>query len=140
MRILIAISVVCIFLFASCAKEEVSGFDNQITIAQDYNVDAATGDTFYRFYMPSAFTPNSDGVNDIYIVYGIGFIDDDFEMKIFSREGNLMYYTDDTNNGFDGRVQGHSNLSAQQLYNVEVSVKDTSGEMHHYVYKIAALF
>lgn len=140
MRILVAVFCVCVFLFASCAKEEVSGFDSQITIAQDYKVDVATGDTFYRFYMPSAFTPDQDGVNDLYIVYGIGFSDDDFEMKIFSREGNMMYYTDDPNDGFDGRVQGHGEMSAQQLYNVEVNVMDTSGELHHYVYKIAALF
>lgn len=140
MRILVAVLGVCVFLFASCAKEEVDGFDSQITIASDFKVDAATNDTFYRFYMPSAFTPNDDGRNDLYIVYGQGWNFDEFEMKVFSREGNLIFSTNNPYHGFDGRVLGHSEISAQQVYTVDVKVMDTTGENHHYNYKIAALF
>lgn len=139
MRILIQVFCACVFLFASCAKEEVMTFDDQITIAQDYKVDVATGDTFYRFYMPSAFTPNGDGINDIYIVYGQGWNRDEFEMKIFSREGNMIYYANDVNEGFEGRILGRSNRNAQQLYTVDILVADTSGEVHHYNYKILQL-
>lgn len=114
-------------------------FDDQITIAQDYKVDAATGDTFYRFYMASAFTPNGDGINDIYHVYGQGWNYSSFEMKIFSREGNLVYFTDNYYEGFEGRIQGQSNRNAQQLYTVDVLVADTGGEVHHYNYKILQL-
>lgn len=139
MRILIQVFCACVFLFASCAKEEVMTFDDQITVAQDYKVDVATGDTFYRFYMPSAFTPNGDWINDLYNVYGIGYNQDEFEMKIFSRGGNLVYYTNNAYAGFDGRIQGQSNRNAQQLYTVDVSVADTGGEVHHYNYKILQL-
>jgi gliding motility-associated-like protein len=139
MKFLIPIFFASVFLFASCAKEEVDGFDSQITIAQDFKVDAATGDTFYRFYMPSAFTPDGDGVNEIYIVYGQGWNVNTFEMKIFSREGNLVYTTDNPYEGFDGRVQGQSIRNAQQIYTVDVLVADTTGELHHYNYKILQL-
>lgn len=132
--------VVCTFLFASCAKEEVMTFDDQISVAQDFKVDAATNDTFYRVYMPTAFTPNDDGRNDVYIIYGTGWETEGFEMRVFSREGNLVYNTDDAYRSFDGRTQSHSDLNAQQVYTVDVLITDTTGEQHHYNYKIAALF
>lgn len=71
-----------LFLLASCAKEEVEGFDSQITIAQDFKVDPATGDTFYHIYMANGFTPNGDGRNDLYYAVGIGFDYDNFSMSI----------------------------------------------------------
>ena len=94
MRILVPGFCLLVFLVASCAKDDAETFDDQISVTQDYRVDAA-GDTFYRFCMPNAFTPNSDGLNDLYTVYGTGFDPDHFEMRIFSRENNLVYFTDD---------------------------------------------
>ena len=133
MRSLLPVFCVCVCLFASCAKEDVETFDDQISIAQDYRVDAA-GDTFYRFYMPNAFTPNSDGLNDLYLVYGTGFDPDHFEMRIFTRENNLVYYTDDVYHAWDGRQQGYSERMASQLFTVEIFVDDTAHEQHHYIY------
>jgi len=135
MKFLAAFGIASLFLFASCAKEEVDGFDSHIKVASDFKVDPATGDTFYRFYMPNGFTPNQDGLNDIYYTPGVGFDYDDFEMKIFSRENNLIYYTTDSWRGWDGRVQGGADMSAMGLYTVEVNVGDTSHEQHHYVYE-----
>ena len=57
-------------------------------------------------YLPNAFTPNQDGLNELFLPSYIGIDPDRFEMWIFDRWGNLIYFTDDLLKGWDGRVQG----------------------------------
>jgi gliding motility-associated-like protein len=56
-------------------------------------------------YAPNAFTPDGDGINDVWRVKGeaIGR----FELKIFDRWGELLFQTDDINEGWNGKVDGH---------------------------------
>ena len=60
----------------------VSSVSNTFTIIKEPNL----------FY-PTAFTPNGDGLNDIFNVFGQFIIT--FEMRIFNRWGEMMYVTDD---------------------------------------------
>lgn len=134
MRFIVALTFASIFLLTSCAKEEVDGFDSQITVASDFKIDPATGDTFYRFYMPNGFTPNGDGLNDQYFVIGTGFDYTHFSMRIISRENNLVFSSTNPNQAWSGAIQGYGDLCAGGVYSVEVNVDDTSHEHHHYVY------
>lgn len=56
------------------------------------------------FDIPSAFSPNNDGVNDVFLVKGFGIAK--FNMKIFNRWGQLMFETNDPAAGWDGRFKG----------------------------------
>ncbi|MDT0555126.1 gliding motility-associated C-terminal domain-containing protein [Patiriisocius hiemis] len=42
-------------------------------------------------FIPEGFSPNNDGVNDEFEITGLLNIFEDFELKIFSRNGNLIY-------------------------------------------------
>lgn len=53
-----------------------------------------------EIYMPNAFTPNGDYINDIFLPKGINVTE--FEMKIFSRWGILVFETTDFSKGWDG--------------------------------------
>lgn len=139
MKLLFPAFFIGVFLFASCAKEEVITFDDQISVAQDFKVDAATGDTIYRFYMPNGFTPDGNGINDLYQPYGSGFDYTRYEMRITSRENNFIFSTTNANKAWDGRMQGSSERCANGVYTVDVSVDDTTHEHHHYIYD-AVLF
>ena len=58
----------------------------------------------YSMYVPSAFTPNGDGLNDKFAPEGEGFLN--FDMSIFDRWGNRIYYTTDIKQGWDGKANG----------------------------------
>jgi len=59
----------------------------------------------FTFYVPSAFTPNSDLKNDFFHAYGEGVIA--YELRIFNRWGELVFVCDDINIGWDGKVNGN---------------------------------
>ena len=61
-------------------------------------------DDFITAYVPSAFTPNDDGKNDEFSV--VGFSNGGYSMKIFNRWGELVYDTDNFNEGWDGKFKG----------------------------------
>jgi gliding motility-associated-like protein len=56
------------------------------------------------FYIPSAFTPNGDGLNDSFGVKaeGIGL----FKLQIFNRWGELVFESDDIYEFWDGTYLG----------------------------------
>ncbi|MFO7789862.1 MAG: PKD domain-containing protein [Bacteroidales bacterium] len=56
------------------------------------------------FYIPSAFTPNGDGKNDVFYVRGKGTTT--FELNIINRNGELLYHSKNPDEGWDGTVQG----------------------------------
>ncbi|HTL82993.1 MAG TPA: T9SS type B sorting domain-containing protein, partial [Bacteroidia bacterium] len=58
-----------------------------------------------RFYIPNTFTPNGNGLNDIFMPAILGA--DKYHFMIFDRWGNLIFETNDVNVGWDGRFKGH---------------------------------
>jgi len=65
-----------------------------IEVKEEYSID-----------VPSAFTPNGDGNNDIIYVRGWG-IKQLQEFKIFNRWGQCVFETDDLHQGWDGTFKG----------------------------------
>lgn len=62
---------------------------------------------------PTAFTPNGDGNNDVYYARGFG-IKKLQSFKIYNRWGQLLFFSQDENNGWDGYYKG--SLQAQDTY------------------------
>jgi gliding motility-associated-like protein len=55
-------------------------------------------------YIPNSFTPNSDGLNDVFKpVYYCDL--DEYELKIFDRWGHLLFETNDSEMGWDGSTK-----------------------------------
>jgi gliding motility-associated-like protein len=48
-------------------------------------------------YFPNAFTPNGDGINDVFTPFGNGIDPDDYEMLIYDRWGELVFKTHSMN-------------------------------------------
>jgi gliding motility-associated-like protein len=55
-------------------------------------------------YIPNAFTPNGDGINDEFRALGVDV--DQFRMEVFTRNGELIYQSNDMMKGWNGQVNG----------------------------------
>ncbi len=85
---------------------------NEIRVIKDPNL----------FY-PTAFTPNGDGLNDVFNVIGQFVVD--FEMDIFNRWGELMFTTSDFERGWDGNFRG--NAMPEGTYTFVAHITDNAG-------------
>ncbi len=55
-------------------------------------------------YIPNAFTPNGDFLNEDFLAKGTGIAS--FDMSIFDRWGNLLFTSEDVSKGWSGKIQG----------------------------------
>jgi gliding motility-associated-like protein len=70
-----------------------------------------------KVFMPSAFTPNSDGANDVYKVGGGEFVSK-FALSIFNRWGQKVFESTSVNKGWDGKLSGKSQSAGTYVYYV----------------------
>jgi gliding motility-associated-like protein len=55
-----------------------------------------------QVYVPNAFSPNNDKINDQFKPDGFGVIVDDYEFKVYDRWGELIFESHDPEVGWDG--------------------------------------
>src|ERR1051325_655532 len=77
--------------------------------------------TPFTFYVPNAFTPNTDGFNEFFTAYG-SYIKD-FDMNIFDRWGNLIWHCHtnmepnmDPKCTWDGKVKRDKQVVQEDVY------------------------
>lgn len=80
----------------------------------------------FAFYVPNAFTPNNDGVNDFFIGKGFGYIE--YNFLIFDRWGNKILDTKDDNVSWDGTYNGKD--APMDVYVWKVVILDVNREQH----------
>lgn len=81
----------------SCAAEEVS-------------INATVND--FKFFFPTAFTPNGDGLNDEF--YPVTSFTGAYELRIYDRWGRIIFQTTDPQARWNGFIDG--NLGAPSAY------------------------
>jgi len=84
-------------------------------------------DDEFMIYVPNAFSPNGDGVNDGFFAKGEGI--KDFKLMIFDRWGNLTFISDDITKAWDGRFMGGKGEIVQEdVYVWKIELKNYKGE------------
>ena len=73
-----------------------------------------------NIYMPNAFTPDDDGLNDIFMPV-LSFMPLSYEMRIYSRSGVLLFRTVDYATGWDGRHSGNRMASGVYLWSIIIT-------------------
>lgn len=84
----------------------------------------------YLLYIPSAFTPNDDGLNDVFECKGV--FAEVFEIKIFDRWGNMVFASDDITKSWNGTINSGSEIALQDVYIYFVKVTDINNKKHVY--------
>lgn len=85
-----------------------------------YSYDTITVFFDGAIYVPNSFTPDGDGINDIFYAYGLDI--KEFELYIFDRWGEKLFYSDNMKNGWDGTYKG--SLAKNDTYVWKVIFKD----------------
>lgn len=75
-------------------------------------------------FVPRAFSPNDDGHNDFYRIKTEGI--SNFEMKIFSKWGELVFHSRDPEAGWDGKQK--SNPAPPGIYIYQINYTDPNNQ------------
>lgn len=75
-------------------------------------------------WIPSGFTPNGDGLNDIFLVTGLEIVS--AEMSIFDRWGRLIFFSKDKSIGWNGKAMDED--APEGAYVFKVNAVNKLGE------------
>lgn len=98
-------------------------YDTVITIVPDIEV-----------FIPNAFSPNKDILNSVFRIEGSYFYRE-FEMRIFDRWGQQLFYTDDPEIGWDGSYDNRMMPEGVYIYHIrmigtDTKVRNYKGNLH----------
>jgi gliding motility-associated-like protein len=82
-------------------------------------------------YIPNAFSPGEDRLNDVFIPVGNNI--SDFNMSIFDRWGKEIFKTNSMDNGWDGRIKGSQEMVTEGAYIYKIYTKDALQISRSYV-------
>ena len=111
-------------------------FDIVLNISNDFGCTSSYTQTVYVegdyiLFTPSAFTPNNDGKNDVFIPKGLGIDPLNYEFYVFNRWGELIFTTTNPNQGWDGTYKG--TMSQVDVYVWLVRTLDVKDVPHEYI-------
>lgn len=85
--------------------------------------------TDFNVFIPNAFTPNEDGINDTFfpVMRGVK----QFEMQVFDRWGAMVFGTNSIEKVWDGTYKGFE--CKQDVYNYKMVLLNNKGEEKEYI-------
>lgn len=95
-----------------------AGPDSLISYSLIYEIEQS-----FKLFFPTAFSPNSDGLNDVF--EPIGLFAEEYELIIFNRWGELVFASKDFNTAWDGTINERD--APEGVYVYKVSAKDELG-------------
>jgi gliding motility-associated-like protein len=77
-----------------------------------------------QFHFPNAFTPDGDGLNDVFKAIGQPDKLTSFSMKVFNRWGQMVFESSEISLGWDGTYQGKPAPAGTYVYRISYSIGD----------------
>lgn len=87
----------------------IDGCSNQVL----YNIPIEDN---FALFIPNGFTPNEDGLNDIFLPRAQDVTN--YRLEIFSRNGELIFYTTNPEEGWDGKFKNEIVPEGVYLYKI----------------------
>ncbi|MCK9613654.1 MAG: PKD domain-containing protein [Bacteroidales bacterium] len=82
----------------------------------------------FVIFIPNAFTPNRDHINDVFKPSIIGFDRESYRFYIFDRWGKMIFFSSNIENGWDGKINGKE--AAEGIYSFLLYVNENTGKDH----------
>jgi len=83
-------------------------------------------------YVPNAFTPDGDGLNDVFGPTGAYLNPDGYLLTIYTRWGEEIFSTDDPAKGWDGKLRNTDVIAQLGAYVYYIRVKDLKGSVQEF--------
>ncbi|MBK9635516.1 MAG: gliding motility-associated C-terminal domain-containing protein [Bacteroidetes bacterium] len=99
------------------ASNGICSIFDTIIVKLDPNCDC-------KFFIPNAFSPNNDGINDNFYV-NLECQVSNFSFRIFNRWGELIYFSEDEKGYWDGKYNGKEQPIDGYLYQIEYFPTET---------------
>jgi gliding motility-associated-like protein len=84
----------------------------------------------YTFYAPTAFSPDGDGINDMFYIKGHGIDASKYKLMVFNRWGEPVFESEDPNESWNGIVKGSNKVCKIGSYTWLAIFKDQAGVEH----------
>lgn len=91
----------------------------------------------FNFYIPNAFTPDGDGINDQFSGVGEGFVS--YEMTIYNRWGEEIFYTNNYDEKWGKGVRGVLDSIPIDVYVYKIVLITPTLERKHYTGRIQVI-
>ncbi len=114
------------------AQESLQDGQTTLFVMNDIGCIAEARNPFeppFELFLPNAFTPDGDGVNDIFKAEGI-FVKT-FELRVFDRWGNLVFQSNSLDEGWDGSDPqiGSSYAVDNEMYTYTYRAESVNGRL-----------
>jgi gliding motility-associated-like protein len=77
-------------------------------------------------YIPNSFTPNGDGINELFKAEGVGV--KSFELTIWNRQGEQLFHTTDITEGWNGSAAGSGYFVPDGVYVYRYKAESADGQ------------
>jgi gliding motility-associated-like protein len=98
------------------------------TVSRDWNMEFE--DCNIYVYIPNSFTPNNDGINDIWYPQINGWTE--VETIVFDRWGQVVFTSENPNTPWVGEIRNGDYFAADGVYSYLIKAKFTSGEAREF--------
>lgn len=85
--------------------------DQLISVSNEICIPAIS-----HLFIPNAFSPNNDGLNDVFKPFGMHILD--YNLQVFNRWGEKMFESNDISSGWDGKFKGAECIMETYFYQV----------------------
>ena len=118
---------------ADCPDPVVSSYShiNNYLLTVTYNKGCQASDSARvivigtpQVFIPNSFSPNGDGNNDLFLIYGENI--KTVNLKIFNRWGELVFNSENQFLGWDGNYKGQPQQTGVYVYEAQITFLDNT--------------
>jgi gliding motility-associated-like protein len=112
--------------------DEPGIYDLRLTVTngdcQDIKYDRVKVKSIFTFYIPSAFTPDADNINETFFGTGEGVTE--YNMQIHNRWGELLFVSNDLDLHWNGTFKGKQVEAGVYTYKFYILDLDNYGHQY----------